>query len=154
MFTQPFIQAQINENTKARVTGLCEGNSRVAGELITTNSNKVRMIFTILVAPFYKQKCSIPVIIYTPYNIFNRWYDSSRSPIFIHPRNSYEGIMTWQRCCIITLLEGNPQITDGFPFQMGQKFGASTFLFFFFSLNEQTVELPMIWDAVTLITII
>ena len=33
LFTQPFIQAQNNENTKAiRVTGLCAGNSPVNGE--------------------------------------------------------------------------------------------------------------------------
>ena len=27
LFTQPFIQTQIKENTEARVTGLCVGNS-------------------------------------------------------------------------------------------------------------------------------
>ena len=32
LFTQPFIQAQIKENIKARVTGLCAGNSPVTGE--------------------------------------------------------------------------------------------------------------------------
>ena len=32
MFTQAFIQVQIKENIKLRVTGLCEGNSPVAGE--------------------------------------------------------------------------------------------------------------------------
>ena len=31
-FTLPFIQAQIKENTKLRVTGLCAGNSPVTGE--------------------------------------------------------------------------------------------------------------------------
>ena len=32
LYTQPFIQAHIKENTKARVTGLCAGNSPVTGE--------------------------------------------------------------------------------------------------------------------------
>ena len=32
LFTQPFIQAQIKETSKFRVTGLCEGNSPVTGE--------------------------------------------------------------------------------------------------------------------------
>ena len=32
LFIQPFIQAQIKENIKLRVTGLCEGNSPVTGE--------------------------------------------------------------------------------------------------------------------------
>ena len=32
LFTQPFIQAQINEKSKFHVTGLREGNSRVTGE--------------------------------------------------------------------------------------------------------------------------
>ena len=30
--TQPFIQAQIKETSKLRVTGLCAGNSPVTGE--------------------------------------------------------------------------------------------------------------------------
>ena len=32
LFTQPFIRAQIKENIKARVTGLCAGNSPRTGE--------------------------------------------------------------------------------------------------------------------------
>ena len=32
LFTQPFFQAQIKENIKVCVTGLCEGNSPVTGE--------------------------------------------------------------------------------------------------------------------------
>ena len=32
LFIQPFIQAQIKENIKLRITGLCEGNSPVTGE--------------------------------------------------------------------------------------------------------------------------
>ena len=32
LFTQPFIQVQIKENIKLRVTALCEGNSPVTGE--------------------------------------------------------------------------------------------------------------------------
>ena len=32
MFTQPFIQAQMKETPKLRVTGLCAGNSPVTGE--------------------------------------------------------------------------------------------------------------------------
>ena len=35
LFTQPFIQAQIKENIKLRVTGLCVGNSPVTGEFPT-----------------------------------------------------------------------------------------------------------------------
>ena len=31
-FTQPFIQVQIKEKSKLRVTGLCANNSTVAGE--------------------------------------------------------------------------------------------------------------------------
>ena len=41
LFTQPFIQAQIKENIKIRVTGLCAGNSPVTGEFsaqMTSNS--------------------------------------------------------------------------------------------------------------------
>ena len=33
MFFQPFIQAQIKENFKLRVTGLCAGNSPVTGQI-------------------------------------------------------------------------------------------------------------------------
>ena len=32
MFTQPFVQVQIKDISKLRVTGLCEGNSPVTGE--------------------------------------------------------------------------------------------------------------------------
>ena len=32
LFTQPFIRAQIKENIKAHVTGLCAGNSTGTGE--------------------------------------------------------------------------------------------------------------------------
>ena len=32
LFTQPFIQAQMKENIKLRVTGLCDENSPVTGE--------------------------------------------------------------------------------------------------------------------------
>ena len=32
LFTQPFVQVQMKENTKPRVTGLCAGNSLVTGE--------------------------------------------------------------------------------------------------------------------------
>ena len=34
--TQPFIQAQIKENIKIHVTGLCVGNSPVTGEFPPT----------------------------------------------------------------------------------------------------------------------
>ena len=35
LFTQPFIQAQVKETPKLRVTGLCEGNSPVSDEFPT-----------------------------------------------------------------------------------------------------------------------
>ena len=35
LFTQPFVQAQIKETSKLRVTGLREGNSRVIGDAMS-----------------------------------------------------------------------------------------------------------------------
>ena len=32
LFIQPFVQVQMKKTSKLRVTGLCEGNSTVAGE--------------------------------------------------------------------------------------------------------------------------
>ena len=39
MFTQSFIQAQIKENNKLRVTGLCTGNSPETGEFPAQRSS-------------------------------------------------------------------------------------------------------------------
>ena len=40
LFTQPFVRAQIKEKFKSRVTGLCEGNSRVTGEFPANSPHK------------------------------------------------------------------------------------------------------------------
>ena len=39
VLTQPFIQAQMKENTKLRVTGLCAGNSPVTGEFLAQRTS-------------------------------------------------------------------------------------------------------------------
>ena len=44
LITQPFIQAQINENTKLRVTGLCEGKSQVIGEFPTQRASNAENV--------------------------------------------------------------------------------------------------------------
>ena len=43
LFTQLFIQAQIKENSKLRVTGLCGGNSPVTGEFPAQRASNVEM---------------------------------------------------------------------------------------------------------------
>ena len=45
IFTQPFIQMQIKETSKLRVTGLCEGNSPVTGEFSAKKGPVTRKIF-------------------------------------------------------------------------------------------------------------
>ena len=44
MFTQPFVQAQIKENMKLRITGLCEGDSPVTGEFPAQRSSNVENV--------------------------------------------------------------------------------------------------------------
>ena len=44
LFTQPFAQAQINENIKIRVTDLCEGNSSVTGEFPTRRASNTENV--------------------------------------------------------------------------------------------------------------
>ena len=44
LFTQPFIQAQIKETSKLRVTGLCEGNSPTTDEFPTQMSSNAENI--------------------------------------------------------------------------------------------------------------
>ena len=44
LFTQPFIQAPIKENTKLRVTGLCAGNSPVTGEFSTQRDSNAENV--------------------------------------------------------------------------------------------------------------
>ena len=44
LFTQPFIQAQIKENIKLRITGLCAGNSPVTGEFPTQRASNAEHV--------------------------------------------------------------------------------------------------------------
>ena len=53
LFAQPFVQAQIKEKSKLRVTGLCEGNSPVTGEFPTQRaSNKENVSFDDVIMVF------------------------------------------------------------------------------------------------------
>ena len=45
LLTRPFIQAQIKETSKLRVTGLCEGNSPVTGEFPAQKSSNAENVF-------------------------------------------------------------------------------------------------------------
>ena len=44
LFAQPFVQAYIKENTKARVTGLCEGNPSVTGGFSSQRASDVENV--------------------------------------------------------------------------------------------------------------
>ena len=44
IWLQPFIQVQIKENIKLRVTDLCEGNSRVTGEFPSQRASDVENV--------------------------------------------------------------------------------------------------------------
>ena len=43
-FAQPFVQAQIRENIKLRVTSLCEGNPSVAGEFPSQRASNAEYV--------------------------------------------------------------------------------------------------------------
>ena len=42
---QPFVQAQIKENTKPHLTGLYEGNSPATGEFPTQRASNAEIVF-------------------------------------------------------------------------------------------------------------
>ena len=44
LLTQPIVQAQIKENTKLHITGLCEGNSPVTGEFPVQRASNVENV--------------------------------------------------------------------------------------------------------------
>ena len=45
LFRQPFVQVQIKENIKPRVTDLCEGKSPVTGELAAQRASNAEYVF-------------------------------------------------------------------------------------------------------------
>ena len=55
-FTQPFIQAQMKENIKVRITGLCEGNSPVTGD---SNAENVSIWWRHHDFPYCLLACSV-----------------------------------------------------------------------------------------------
>ena len=65
-------------------------------------------------------------------------------------------VISWWRqqvetfSALLALCEGNPQITDGFPFQ-SQVMRSFDFLSGPEQTVEQTVETPVIWDPIALI---
>ena len=86
-FTQPFIQAQIKETSKLRVTALCEGNSPVTGEFLTqsaSNAENVSIWWRYHVLQRFRPPCShlkvwncthssISVVFFWHFDLFLNW---------------------------------------------------------------------------------
>ena len=51
LFPQPFVQAQIKETSKLRVTGLCGGNSPVTGGFPSQRAGNEEMFFHLMTSP-------------------------------------------------------------------------------------------------------
>ena len=63
-FTQPFVQGQIKETSKLRVTGFCEGHSPVTGELPSqraSNAENVSIWWRHHGYPFWRSSWNIPL---------------------------------------------------------------------------------------------
>ena len=63
IFTQPFIQTEIKENIKARVTGLCAGNSLGTGEFPAQMASNAEMF------PFDDVIMTLPWLARIPYSL-------------------------------------------------------------------------------------